>query len=525
MKKYHTYTKYLKIVFISTICFCTLLADDTKLKNSLVLPMPNGLNMEFVPVCVNPDSGLFDWKKIKLGDPSGGFKEYPTTMALGGSFLLEQQGKKLWCYYIGKYELSQKQYASLMTFKGSIPKSKKIYPVTDISWFDALEFGNKYNQWLFSHAKDNIPKFDTSYGFVRLPTEAEWEFAARGGSAVSADVFDQKMPYPLNKIQKYEWFGGAASSHYKLQPVGVLKSNPLGIHDMLGNADEMTMSLFSVEYYQGRTGGFVIKGNNYMSAKNKLRSSYRTEQPFYRFDKSGSFKVHTKKTLGFRLVISALVFPSRKIQKEMSDEWEEYRNKLGANTPAALSTSATSVRVNSESVDAFSYLDRIKKTLDKKGLLDNEIQNSLGLLASSIENIISIRLKAEEDSAYRLVKTVSEQARFIRKSKQKLPLLDAAIKVYKTNKNENKLAIYEKRKLEHIKNIETSLSNYSDSIREMSTLSSESVSKGLSRYLDFLMKYKDTEKVKILSQVKKHFKEYQKNKRVDSKKWEEDILF
>ncbi|WP_415407899.1 formylglycine-generating enzyme family protein [Sulfurovum sp. CS9] len=500
-------------------------AANSKPDNSLVLPMPNGLTMEFMPVCVNPNSGLFDWKKIKLGDPSGGFKEYPTTMALGGSFPIEKNGKKMWCYYIGKYELTKKQYASLITPEKPLHQNKKAYPVTNISWFDALEFGNLYNQWLFAHAKEKIPKFDTSYGFVRLPTEAEWEFAARGGSAVSADFFDQKIPYSSDKIQKYEWFGGPTSSHYKLQPVGVLKPNPLGLHDMLGNADEITMSLFSVEYYQGRTGGFVIKGNNYTTAKNKLRSAFRTEQPFYRLDKEGLLKPHTKKTLGFRLVISALVFPSRKIQKEMSDEWEGYRSQLGATTPAALSTSATSVKVTAGGEDAFSYLDRLKKRLKQKGLVDSEIENSLGYLDSSIRNMATIRLKAEEDSAYLWVKVGSEQARFVRKETQKLPILDTLISIADSQNDIQKLEKYETRKKEHTTNIAGALSSYSDSIRQISTLSPQAVKKGFTSYLDFLMSRNDGEQVQVLNRVQKHFGAYQKNKRVNLKQWERDIMF
>jgi len=500
-------------------------AENFEPDNSLELPMPNGLTMEFMPVCVNSNSGLFDWKKIKLGDPSGGFKEYPTNMALGGSFPIEKNGKKMWCYYIGKYELTEKQYTSLMTPEKSLSQTKKAYPVTDISWFDAVEFSNRYNQWLFANAKEKIPQFDNSYGFVRLPTEAEWEFAARGGSAVTEDVFDQKVPYDSSDIQKYEWFGGATSSHYKLQPVGILQPNPLGIHDMLGNADEITMSLFSVEYYQGRTGGFVIKGNNYTTAKNKLRSSFRTEQPFYRSNKDGVLRPHTKKTLGFRLVISALVFPSRKIQKEMSEEWEGYRSKLGASTPAALSTSATSAQVTAGSEEAFSYLDRLKKNLKQKGLLDSEIENSLGHLDSSIRDMATIRLKAEEDSAYLWIKVVSEQARFIRKETQKLPTIDLLISIASSQKNMDKLVQYKTRKQEHMTNIKGALSSYSDSIRQISTLSPQAAKKGFTRYLDFLMNRNDAEQVQVLNRVQKHFDVYQKNKRVDLKQWEQDILF
>jgi len=525
LRKSNKLLNLLKLVLFLLIYASIVRAEDSKVGKSLVLPMPNDLNMEFMPVCVNSGNSLFDWKKIKLGDSSGGFKEYPTAMALGGSFPINKNGKKLWCYYMGKYEISQKQYASLMSMKKPIVQTKKVYPVTDISWFDALEFANQYNQWLFSNAKDMIPKFDTSYGFVRLPTEAEWEFAARGGSAVSADVFDQKIPYSFSKIQKYEWFGGSSSSHYKLQPIGKLKPNPLGLYDMLGNADEITMSLFSVEYYQGRTGGFVIKGNNYTTAKNKLRSSFRTEQPFYRSGKDGVFKPHTKKTLGFRLVISALVFPSRKIQKEMSNEWEGYRSKLGADTPAVLSTSTTSAKVAAGGKDAFSYLDRLKKRLKQKGVVDSEIDNSLGYLGNSIRDMATIRLKAEEDSAYLWVKVVSEQARFVRKESRKLPLLNTLIDMQKRKKNMQKLALYQTRKEEHITNIKNALSSYSDSIRQIDTLSLESVKKGFRRYLDFLLSRNDGDQVQVLNRVRKHFEEYQKNKRVNFKHWKQDILF
>ena len=493
--------------------------------DTLKLSMAKSLSMEFVPVCVNTNNGLYDWKQVKLGDAAGGFKEYPTTMALGGSFPLEENGKKMWCYYIGKYEVTQRQYDALMMPEKAVSQNKKVYPVTNVSWFDALEFANRYNQWLFANVKDTLPKFDTSYGFVRLPTEAEWEFAARGGSAVSADVFDQKIPYPINQIQKYEWFGGASSSHYKLQPVGKLKPNPLGIHDMLGNADEITMSLFSVEYYQGRIGGFVIKGNNYMTAKNKLRSAFRTELPFYRADKEGLFKHHKKKTLGFRLVISALVFPSRKIQKEMSDEWESYRSKLGASTPAGLSTSSTSAKTSVGGKKAFVYLERLKKRLKEKGIIDSEIENNLGNLGSSIQDVATIRLNADKEMAYLLIKMGNNQADHIKKETRKLPLLNTRIGILTRKANNmEKLAQYRARKIEHMTNIKNSLSNYSESIRQISTLSKAAVKVGFKRYLNHLLSKNLSGQIKLLSIEEKHYDNYEKNKRVDVKQWERDIV-
>ncbi len=494
--------------------------------NSLTLPMPQNLSIEFIPICVNINNGFFDSKRIKLGDPSGGFKESPTSMALGGSFPIEQNGKDMWCYYLSKYELTKPQYNSIMNPNQTISTDKKLYPITNISWFDAIEFGNLYNQWLFKNAKDKIPKFDTTYGFVRLPTEAEWEFAARGGSIVSNDFFDQKIPYDSKKLQEYEWFAGPTSSHNKLQPIGKLKPNPLGLYDMLGNADEITISLFQVEYYQGRTGGFVIKGNNYITAKKRFRSSFRTEQAFYRpLIKEGILKPQTKPTLGFRLALSALVLPSRKVITQMSDQWEDYHKKVGVNTPAVLSTKPISVQTSVDGNDALIYINRVEKSLNLNNTHDVEIKNNLEHIKASINSMAIIQKKAEEDSAYLWVKIASEQARFINKETTSLPKLELLIEIANSQNRQQKIEKYKLRKSEHLTNISGALSSYSDSIRQINTLSISASKKGFIRYFNFLRERNDARQIQILNKVKKHFKEYQKNKRSNIKKWKQDILF
>jgi hypothetical protein len=137
----------------------------------------------------------------------------------------------------------------------------------------------------------------------------------------------------------------------------------------------------------------------------------------------------------------------------------------------------------------------------------------------------AIRLKAEEDSAYLWIKVGSEQARFIRKETHKLPLLDSLIKLYKKADKKDKIVQMQKRKQEHLTNIRNALSSYTDSIRQINTLSQSAVQKGFKRYLEFLMSRKDTEQVQVLNRVQKHFKAYQKNKRVNLKRWKEDVLF
>ena len=499
-------------------------ASIDPIEGEIILPLPNGESLRFAPVCVTEGDKIFHWKTIKLGDPSGGFKEYPTSMAIGGSFpLKDSSGKTLWCYYMARTEITKSQYDALMKKDDSNAKEND-YPVTNISWFEAMRFLDRYNRWLFAHHKEKLPKFDTAYGYLRLPTEAEWEFAARGGSVVDRDFFDRKIPYPVKKLQEYEWFGGPTSSHYKLQKVGRLKPNPLGLHDMLGNADEMTMSLFQVEYYQGRTGGFVIKGNNYITAKKKLRSSFRTEQPFYRMKKDGTFEAQKKKTLGFRPVIASLAIPSRTIQHKMHEEWESYRAELGAKTPAVLSTATTGSQSAAVGEDAFVYITRLKEQL-RKGVKDpSKLNETLGYLESSVQKLAAIRTKAEEDAAYLWVKVAGEQARFIRKEAHKLPLLDKLIALAKSGNDPKKVQMYENRKKEHLENIERSLSTYSDSIRQMATISEKAMEKGFGTYLAFLTKHHDAEQVALLNRIRKHYDAYRKMKRVDIKMWKQSIL-
>ena len=209
----------------------------------------------------------------------------------------------------------------------------------------------------------------------------------------------------------------------------------------------------------------------------------------------------------------------------MSDEWEEYRSKLGANMPAALSTSTTSAKTAAGGKDAFSYLDRLKKSLEQKGLMDSEIENSLGHIDSSIRNMATIRLEAEEKSVRLMIKDANEKMRHFRTWYKKMTNLDSLIKLAETHKNMQKLERFKTIKAERLKSMAGALSSYSESIREINTFSFEAVKKGFRDYSDFILRRKDTDQVQILSRVRKHVDEYKDNKRVNIKQWEKDFQF
>ncbi len=120
-------------------------------------------------------------------------------------------------YYIGKYEVTQKLWKAVMGKKPSRFQGDDL-PVEQVSWNDVQEFLRKLNSI-------------TGRNF-RLPTEAEWEFAARGGTKSRGYKYSGS-----NNIDEVAWY--TANSHDKgTTKVGSFAPNELGIYDMSGNVWE-----------------------------------------------------------------------------------------------------------------------------------------------------------------------------------------------------------------------------------------------------------------------------------------------
>lgn len=296
------------------------LADD------VILPMPCGGAMAFRQIRI-PNEGPVNDKPIKVGniDDRYGYAENAHDAYIAGSFDDGTDNKERY-YLLGKYEVSRLQYESLGD-KCPKPSLEKRFPQANISWFDAVSFADKYSLWLRKNAAKQMPIDGREMGFARLPTEVEWEFAARGGMKVSPPDFQERVfPMPEGMV-RYAWFAGTESANGKVQFIGLLKPNPLGLHDMLGNVDEIVLDPFRLNRLNrlhGQAGGFVVRGGNVFTPEPQIRTAYRQEVPYYK-----GAAPRRRDTTGFRIAIVGPVISSRERLGEIKDAW----SKLGEAAP------------------------------------------------------------------------------------------------------------------------------------------------------------------------------------------------
>jgi len=196
----------------------------------------------FVPDNILPDPSNFV-ESLEIKFPESGYTtgtmEIKMVYIQGGSFQIGSNDSHadekpvhtvtVGSYYIGKYEVTQKQWREVM---GNDPselynKGCDNCPVERVSWNDVQEFIRKLNE-----------KSGKKY---RLPTEAEWEYAARGG------IKSKGYKYAgSNTIGKVAWYTGNSSN---TKSVGQRAPNELGIYDMSGNVWEWCADWYANDYY------------------------------------------------------------------------------------------------------------------------------------------------------------------------------------------------------------------------------------------------------------------------------------
>jgi formylglycine-generating enzyme required for sulfatase activity len=169
-------------------------------------------------------------------------------------------------FKIGKYEITQAQWKAVMKTNPSNFSGCDNCPVENVSYSDILDFIEELNY-----------KTGKKY---RLPTEAEWEFAARGG--IKSNNFSYSGSSILSKVGWYEEAGGE-----KTHPVGELRPNELGLYDMSGNVWEWCVDWYDSSYYSsspsynpiGISSGSnrVLRGGGFNSTATYCSVTYRSD--------------------------------------------------------------------------------------------------------------------------------------------------------------------------------------------------------------------------------------------------------
>jgi len=187
-------------------------------------------------------------------------------------------------FYLGKFEVTQKQWQAVMGVEHPSNFLSPNRPVDEVSWNDVQRFIQKLNEVEKVHS-------------YRLPTEAEWEYAARAGSEAAFSFGDISAD---EQLRKYAWY--EANAEKQSHPVGILQPNVWGLYDMYGNVSEWVQDLYDRNYYsispevdpKGPVIGKkrVVRGGSWIHQVYSCRSAFR-----------GYFSAdYTDSDFGFRIV-------------------------------------------------------------------------------------------------------------------------------------------------------------------------------------------------------------------------------
>lgn len=314
--------------------------------DDLILPMPCGGGMAFRPVRTPNGEGAIGDVPILLGQEGG---DQPFLNGLRRSYVsgafsdpADKSAKGL--FYMAKYELAQAQYDVVMaeTCPDKDPRKRDFLPATGLSKLDFEAFAERYTLWLMQSAPATLPEAGTTGAYLRLPTEEEWEFTARGGLAVETPLFRAPLPPIPAGLSQNEFIASAGndSAGGKVQVIGTLQPNPLGVHDMLGNVAEYVQSPFALVRHgrlHGQAGGIVKRGGDARTPLDRISSALRLEVPPY--DTLNGDVMRDDYT-GARFVLAGLSIASR----DQSDQIITALDAL-ARADAALSTASSEAEV------------------------------------------------------------------------------------------------------------------------------------------------------------------------------------
>ncbi|MCR4714763.1 MAG: SUMF1/EgtB/PvdO family nonheme iron enzyme [Treponemataceae bacterium] len=235
-------------------------------------------------------------------------------------------------FYICNHEVTQIEYAAIMESAPSHFQGNNL-PVEQVSWYDAIEYCNKLSvlqkltpcyslngdtdtsKWGAKHVTwySVVCNFDAN-GY-RLPTEAEWEYAARGGTYNSSYEYSGS-----NTIENVAWYSDNSGS--QTHEVKKKTANALGLYDMSGNVDEWCWDWYEDGY------GRVIRGGSWKFSASDCRVADRMFSP----------PEDTYYSIGFRVVRG---IPEERISEEEKNRAEQearFRESLERSSSQTIQT-------------------------------------------------------------------------------------------------------------------------------------------------------------------------------------------
>ena len=207
-------------------------------------------------------------------------------------------------FLMDKFEVTQEMFAKLQLSNPSQWQDPK-RPVERVRWLEAKEYCNERSraEGLRPYYNEKTPDWqpDPSANGYRLPTEAEWEYAARAGIDGPYDFG------PADKLRQYAWV--AENSSQQTHAAGEKRPNRWGLFDIYGNVSEWTEDVYSETYFKnssaadpigppstGENVKRVVKGGNFKSSAELARATFRVGQ------QTGNTDACFSSDVGFRAV-------------------------------------------------------------------------------------------------------------------------------------------------------------------------------------------------------------------------------
>ena len=190
--------------------------------------LKEGLGMEFVEI----PPGSFEMGSKQKNEFFGNWPLHPVTFKEGFS--------------MGKYEVTQVQWQTLMDYNHSSHRGDDCLPVENVSWDEAREFTRR------------LSKMSDRYMY-RLPSEAEWEYACRAGTT-TAFSFGEDLDRKLANFDPA--LGAAKTPSQQTMPVGKFPCNGFGLCDMHGNVEEWCEDEYHKDYIGAPADGRTWESGN-----------------------------------------------------------------------------------------------------------------------------------------------------------------------------------------------------------------------------------------------------------------------